>query len=790
MSTRPRRLGKYELQERLGLGGMAEVWKALDTQLQRYVAIKLLHANLKEDPHFIARFEREAQLIASLHHPNIVQIHDFQFASSEEEGTIAYMVMDYVEGQTLADYIRRTSGLGNVPSPPEIVQLFTSIGLAVDYAHQQGMIHRDLKPANILLDKHNTARNHMGEPILTDFGLARLLKSPAVTLTAAQLGTPLYIAPEQVTGNAGTERSDIYSLGVILYELVTGTPPFQGDNPTAVMTQHLNTAPPSPALINPNIPPALEMVMLRCLAKEPAARFPSASLLAAAIAESLNVPVPQSLGKPAFPPLGEYMPTSIIPSPPASAPGTTPSSPASPPSVIAQPGSSFVSWSSGDKSAPPVSMGSSSGASTLTPSPMGIPTPPASPARQRRWRLFGLIALLTIVMGGSLGAYFLFLQPGRGTPPPGPIAGHAFYVSSGQLADGAQGVADQVQVDLQNIQVPPPGKSYYLWLLADKDTTPKKDLLGPAPIHPPILLTNHLPVQQDGSVHYEYKGDAQHNDLLSATSRLLITLEDAGKKPASPSADRSTWVYYAELPQALIPHDPTSLRGLDHLRHLYYNENHLQVLALDGGLDIWVLRNTAKLLEWSTSARDDFDGTTRNDGLMHALFTSILDYLDGTPNVHVDVPPDTPVTADPTIARVGLLTVDTTRQGVAKFFATDPPSDLDHMKLHLNQLNRAPDATPQMHTLSQEIVGALENAKGWLQQVRTDARQLFHMTPDQLAQPAARDVLDDLVTHVTYAYIGQPDPITSTVKPGVLQAHYDVLKLATFDITKNLPEHL
>ena len=141
MSTRPRRLGKYELQERLGLGGMAEVWKALDTQLQRYVAIKLLHANLKEDPHFIARFEREAQLIASLHHPNIVQIHDFQIASSEEEGTIAYMVMDYVEGQTLADYIRRTSGLGNVPSPPEIVQLFTSIGLAVDYAHSCSAWH-------------------------------------------------------------------------------------------------------------------------------------------------------------------------------------------------------------------------------------------------------------------------------------------------------------------------------------------------------------------------------------------------------------------------------------------------------------------------------------------------------------------------------------------------------------------------------------------------------------------------------------------------------------------------
>src|SRR5437763_2082697 len=149
MSTRPRRLGKYELQERLGSGGMAEVWKALDTQLQRYVAIKLLHANLKEDPHFIVRFEREAQLIASLHHPNIVQIHDFHIATSGEEGTIAYMVMDYVEGQTLANYIHSTSYRGKLPSPTEILQLFMSISLAVDYAHQQGMIHRDLKPANI-----------------------------------------------------------------------------------------------------------------------------------------------------------------------------------------------------------------------------------------------------------------------------------------------------------------------------------------------------------------------------------------------------------------------------------------------------------------------------------------------------------------------------------------------------------------------------------------------------------------------------------------------------------------
>ena len=844
MSTYPRRLGKYELLERLGHGGVAEVWRALDTQLQRNVAIKLLHANLKEDPNFIARFEREAQLIASLHHPNIVQVHDFQIVSSEQEGTFAYMVMDYIEGQTLADYIQNTSGHGNFPTPTEVVQLFTSIGLAVDYAHQHGMIHRDLKPANILLDKRNTIRNPMGEPILTDFGLAKLLGSPASTLTATQLGTPLYIAPEQVSGYAGNERSDIYSLGIILYEMVTGTLPFRGDNPTAVMSQHLNTPPPSPALINPTIPPALIMVVMRCLAKDPAARFPSAGSLAAAIAEALNVPVPDRLGKPAYPLAAEQMPTYVTPSPASQSQGMTPSSPglpivksSSPPPATVQSGSWSAVSSSGGQSTPPPAMGSGGGASTpvfssaqnTPPAPSqpyptvpggqwgtinqstaassssipgsgsfapaqtpptlapAVPTPP--PARRRRGLLFGLIALIIILLGGSLGAYFLFLRSGQVTAPPSSIVGHAFYVSSGQLSDGAQGIADELQVDLQNVKPPPPGKSYYLWLLADIVTTHKPDLLGPPPVQPPILLTNNLPVQQNGSVHYLYPGDAQHNNLLSATSRLLITLDVAGQHPTSPSTDRSTWIYYAQLPQELIPNDPTGLRGLDHIRHLYYNENNLQVLALYGGLDIWVFRNTEKLLESATSARDDF-GTTSSYATMHDLFTTILDYLDGIPNVHLDVPPGTPITANALYAKVSLLTVDSTRQGMPQYLTTDPPGDLDHMVLHLTELNRAPDATPQMHTLSQEIVVALNNVKGWLQQVRADTKQLFDMTPDQLVQPNALAVLDDLVTQVTYAYIGQFDPITNSVKPGVLQVHYYVQQLATFDITKNVPASL
>src|SRR5436309_2928551 len=223
MSTNPRQLGKYELRERLGSGGMAEVWKGFDTQLHRYVAIKIMHANLQNDPEFITRFVREARAIASLHHPNIVQIYDFQAINpSESSNSLAYMVMDYVEGQTLAEFLRHSSGLGKSLSAAEIVNLFASISRAIDYAHRHDMIHRDIKPANILLDKRNTTNNPMGEPILSDFGIAKLIGVASGTVTGTWLGTPMYTSPEQVQGQPGNVRGDIYSLGIILYEICTG----------------------------------------------------------------------------------------------------------------------------------------------------------------------------------------------------------------------------------------------------------------------------------------------------------------------------------------------------------------------------------------------------------------------------------------------------------------------------------------------------------------------------------------------------------------------------------------
>ncbi len=832
MSTEPlRRLGKYELREHLGQGGMAEVWKAFDTQLQRYVAIKMLHSKLLEDPNFVTRFELEAQLIASLHHPNIVHIHDFQVSRPpESSGTIAYMVMAYIEGETLASYIGHTSAQGKIPSPTEIVNLFTSISLAVDYAHQKGMVHRDIKPANILLDKRNTARNPMGEPILTDFGLAKLLGVSASTFTAHQLGTPLYTSPEQARGYPGNEQSDLYSLGVILYEMVTGVQPFRGSSPIEVLSQHINSTPTSPVLLNPNIPPALTMVIVTALAKDPNARVASATTLTASIAEALNVPVPESLGQPAYPRDFQNMPTQIGNSltnvgtgmmPTSSSPSFAVSSPwASPtpggtPSVtdgrsisgtaapvhstpqLATPTSS--SWQSPSVSGGPTSaaysqatqsstagviQGPPAPTSPIISTPPGSPVPPSSP-QKRQWKGWytALIVLLVVaLLGSSLGA-FLVLHNKTNQPAAVP-GGQAFFLSSGQLDPGsAQGIADQMQIELQNIPDPQPGKSYYAWLLADRHPHVEQPALQPPPQFTLPLLLGKLPVSH-GSVSYFYKAP-QNDNLFSISSRLLVTEEDANGTPLGPNANRSTWRYYAEIPQT--PYGQPQLSALDHIRHLFYKETKVAVLGLPGGLDIWLYRNTEKLMEWSISARDDYHAQVSESTVIHNLFVSMLDYLDGSPNVHIDVLAGTPIAADPVASQVALLTVDPSQ---GKDLAKNPPGYLDHVPLHLNGVVQAPDATPQMRAQATEIIQALDSAKKWLVQARMLARQLVNMDATQLSQPTTLTMLDNLLSDTTYAYIGQLNPNTNQVEPGVLEAHYDIQRLAALNITPNLPQSI
>lgn len=839
MSTEPlRRLGKYELQERLGHGGMAEVWKALDTQLRRHVAIKLLHANLQADPDFVTRFEREAQAVASLRHPNIVQIHDFQVSEPpESDSPTPYMVMAYIEGQTLATYIANTSARGNIPSPGEIVNLFTSISLAVDYAHAKGMIHRDIKPANILLDRHNAVRNPMGEPILTDFGLAKLLGVSSGTVTAAQLGTPVYTSPEQVRGYPGNERSDLYALGVILYEMVTGARPFRGDTPLAILSQHLNAMPTSPALLNPNIPPALTMVIMTALAKDPNARFARATTMVAAIAEALNVPFPESLGQAAHSldtrnmptylsaPMhqleGSITPSSVTPSlaisassmsptsagglpmgVAASSPGTaspgnsTPQgfplpSPATP--IFQQPYSFPASGGFVADGSPSGSSSSPAGAiqSLLAPTIPGVPLPPIPPRRPgRRWKgLYTVVVALVILalLGSGVGAYFVFFHPSHQNSQIGvPVSGgQAFFLSSGQFDfSSAQGIADELQIELHNIPAPQPGKSYYAWLLGDKHPHVEKNLLQPPPQFTLPLSLGKLPFSA-GNITFLYQAPHNYN-LISTVSRLLITEEDTNGTPRGPAANHSAWRYYAEIPQT--PYGSPQLSALDHIRHLFYKETVVNVLGLPGGLDTWLFRNTEKVMEWAISARDDYHPQLTNTDftVIHPLFVDILDYLDGSPNVHLDTPDG--ITADPTISQVALLSV-TAAQVQGTELANNPPGYLDHVQLHVKGVVDAPDATPQMRTLGNQIIAALNNnVKPWLEQVRTYAQQLVKMDSVQLEQPSSLTMLDNMLSYATYAYIGKLDPNNNTVVPGVLQAHYLMQQLATLTITPQLPQ--
>ena len=284
MSTVPQKLGKYELRQPLGRGNIGEVWKGYDHQYKRDVVVKVIHTDLQSDPNFMRRFTTEGQKIVSLRHDNIASVYDVAIAHEEQStSTTAYIASAYIEGKTLDKHIATSHTKGALLSLPDIVYLFTSLGVAIDYAHQQGVIHGNIKPSNILLDQRYKEHFVLGEPMLTDFGLPLLLGA------TESVSTPHYMSPEQARGDMPNNRSDIYALGVILYELCTGTKPFRDESSVAVMMQHMNTLPTPPRLINTQLPPALSEVILRAMAKDTATRYPMASLLATAIADACSI---------------------------------------------------------------------------------------------------------------------------------------------------------------------------------------------------------------------------------------------------------------------------------------------------------------------------------------------------------------------------------------------------------------------------------------------------------------------------------------------------------------------
>ncbi|MCZ7538670.1 MAG: protein kinase [Anaerolineae bacterium] len=273
-----RNLGKYEIIDRIGRGGMAEVYRGYHAALDRYVAIKLLHSFLADDPEFKERFEREARSVARLKHPNIVQVYDFEHDADSDS---YYMVMEFINGPTLKDRLFDLSAAGSLLPVAEAVRIIKTAAHALAYAHERKMIHRDVKPANLMLDED-------GRVVLTDFGIAKIVTGAHITSSGGMIGTPAYMAPEQGLGQAGDERADIYSLGVILYQLLTGRLPFDASTPLAIILKHVNEPLPLPRQFVPDLPADLEAVVWRALEKDPEARFQSAHEFAAAL-DALDV---------------------------------------------------------------------------------------------------------------------------------------------------------------------------------------------------------------------------------------------------------------------------------------------------------------------------------------------------------------------------------------------------------------------------------------------------------------------------------------------------------------------
>src|SRR5215207_3022998 len=267
-------LGNYRIISQVGQGGMATVYKAYQPSMDRHVAVKVLPSQLAESKEFVARFKQEAHTIARLEHPHILPVFDY----GESDGT-AYFVMRYLEAGTLKD--RMVAGR---PLPlDEIDRLFTQLTDALSYAHSHGVIHRDLKPANALVDAN-------GNLFLTDFGIAKILEeaSPRLTQTDAIMGTPAYISPEQAQALKVDQRSDIYSFGIILYEMVTGRVPFVADTPLAVIIKHVSDPLPLPSSVKSDIPESIERVILKALAKNPDDRFATVADFASAWKQALD----------------------------------------------------------------------------------------------------------------------------------------------------------------------------------------------------------------------------------------------------------------------------------------------------------------------------------------------------------------------------------------------------------------------------------------------------------------------------------------------------------------------
>ncbi len=720
--------GHYQLQQRLYQNTHSDIWKAYDTEAQREVILKVYRTDLPDNVEALARYIHNVERVASLHHYNIVSLYGVQVLPSQGSGDslpLVCLAMEHVEGTTLAEYIKSTTSAGKLPPPVEVVSLISSIAQALEYAHRRGIIHGNLKPGNILLSQQGDATDKMNAVLLTDFALTRV---PSEKQSA---NIPFYMAPEQIQGISADERSDIYSLGVLLYELYTGMLPFRGNRPIAVMMQHIMAEPTPPDLVNPAIPLTVTQVIMRCLAKNPAERFPNATALAVALAQALHTPVPDGLRHSTI--LKETDTHSPAPTMPRKPKGRA--TPAQHPSQE----SSNVQRTS------------------------------LSIAKRRRSRtsliMLSLLTLLTL--SGVIFGALLLMQREVASMPQG--VGHAFFINSSQIqADSNSGINDELQIELTNIPNPAAGKSYYAWLLGD---------IGQTEVSP--IFLGRVAVK-NGTIQFTYSGDAHQTNLLAMGSRFLIT-EDSARSPSSdPLLDQTTWKYYAAIPQTPNPKDALHFSELDHLRHLLVESPELAIRGLHGGLALWFVRDTATVSDMSSSLTSEWQARDTKD--LHDQIIRILDYLDGISLVSTDVPVGTPMLADPQIAQVALLGQPPENAVPAGYvYQNEPPPGYTYLiQMHLNGVVLSPQSTEAQHQLAIRINGGIDIYKRSLTHVYQDAKQLVSLTDAQLLQPSTLTLLQDLTTQAHDAY-------SETPSGNALWIYNNIQQLATFDVTAYTP---
>ncbi len=400
--------------------------------------------------------------------------------------------------------------------------------------------------------------------------------------------------------------------------------------------------------------------------------------------------------------------------------------------------------------------------------PAGDSPPPTSrrPSGKKQLTLIAVVVSL-LLAASALLLPILLAQPGQLAITSHPltaatVVGRVFFTSSGQLnPTSSEGLNDVVHLDLAGLTPPAPGKSDYAWLLPDTSHNEQQ----------PVLLGT-LQILK-GSAQLTYTSPT-HTNLLATYSRFLVTEQAANEEPIIPSLDPATWRYTGSIPDTPTPGDANHYSLLSHLRHLLAKDPTLELIGLSGGLDIWLYRNTGKILEWSSAARDDWAGGQASLALMRRQIDRVLDYLDGAAFVWRDVPPDTPLLVDPQAGRIGLLEFD---QG------QNPPGYLTHIDLHLVGYSHSPGVTADQERLATKIDAMLLAVTALLWKVHADAALLAQMSDTALLAPQALALLNDMETNANDAFVGQPDPATGSVQGGVTQIHNELQLLATIDVS-------